>query len=112
MKENLVQYGLPFEIIRAIDSDSLKVDQIENLTTEWCSAHCTKSMIAISLSHMKVWQKISQSNYKWHLVLEDDIHFTDESIAYLKELETIQHDIPDVFILNMTNHRSKKADKA
>lgn len=84
---NLKKYGVKFKRFDAIDGKDLSIDEINNVTTTMCRYFlCNRSIIGCAMSHITLWKEISQYNDKWHLVLEDDAEFTDQTINLLNEL--------------------------
>lgn len=44
---------------------------------------CNRSIIGCAISHITLWGTVSQSNDKWHLILEDGAEFTDGTLIRL-----------------------------
>jgi hypothetical protein len=54
---------------------------------------------------MYVWDIISRSQDKWHMILEDDVEFNDESIMHVNELWEELSTNPDVdAVINLNCH--------
>lgn len=85
---NLHAYGVEFTRVPGIYGASLTPEQLQKYTTTACrSLTCSKSIIGCALSHMKTWNIIAQAPaHTWHLVLEDDVSFTDTTIQKLDML--------------------------
>jgi GR25 family glycosyltransferase involved in LPS biosynthesis len=100
---NLKSYGIPYRRIPAVDGKDMSQAELEKVTT-WASRTilCTPSIIGCALSHMHTWDIVSRSQDKWHLVLEDDVAITDETIKYLHALSKIEKNIPKDSIINLS----------
>ena len=97
---NLRGFGIKYELFNAIDGKKLTNEQISDITTPACRyLLCSKAMIGCSLSHINLWHLISQSQDKWHLVLEDDARFTAKTMDFFDKLaksSVVEED--DIFI--------------
>lgn len=81
VSKNLSKYDIPFKRIEAVDGSKLTNEELEKVSSLTCRhLLCSKGIIALGLSHMKVWRIIAQSSEPWHLILEDDVHFRDDSV--------------------------------
>jgi GR25 family glycosyltransferase involved in LPS biosynthesis len=47
---------------------------------------CNRSIIGCAMSHINLWKIISNSNDKWHLILEDDAEFNDKTVHLINSL--------------------------
>lgn len=84
---NLSKFNIKYKRFNAIDAKKLSMKEINENTTEMCRyLTCNKSVIGCGMSHYNVWNIISKSVDKWHLILEDDIEFTEETIKFLDDL--------------------------
>ena len=103
---NLNKYNIKFQRIQAIEGKKLSQEEINQHTTELCRKFlCTKGIIGSSLSHMYVWDIISRSQDKWHMILEDDVEFNHESIMHVNELWEELSTNPDVdAVINLNCH--------
>lgn len=102
---NFNKYGIKFKRFDAIDGKQLSIDEINNTTTKMCRYFlCNRSIIGCAMSHIALWKEISESDNKWHLVLEDDIEFTDETINFLKKIQnsSIMNEDNIIISLNCT----------
>lgn len=90
ISENLARYNVTFTRIPAINGKDLSSNELVQKTTYACRNYlCTKGVIGSGLSHMKTWETIASSRTSldtWHLVLEDDIEFTDATLQQLDKL--------------------------
>lgn len=85
---NLRKYNIKYQKFNAVDGRKLSMDEINNNVTKKCRyINCTKSHVGCAMSNIGLWKEISESSDKWHLILEDDIEFTDETIRILNLLE-------------------------
>ena len=85
---NLKKYNINYKRFNAIDGKNLSLDIINNNTTLLCRYFlCNRSLIGCALSHITLWEEISKQEDKWHLILEDDIEFSNNTIKFLKKLE-------------------------
>jgi GR25 family glycosyltransferase involved in LPS biosynthesis len=75
-KKAIQQSALEPVLIQAIDGKDLSTDQIANCANPWFIQNFTgeklRGVVGCSLSHMKVWEIISESEQKYHLIFEDD----------------------------------------
>ena len=86
---NLKKFGIKYQRFNAVEGQKLSLKDInDNVTTKCRYLSCTKSMIGNAMSHIAIWKEImvSESSDKWHLILEDDAEFTDETINFLNKL--------------------------
>jgi len=85
--KNLKKYGISYKRFNAVDGKKMSDDEISQMTTSACRyLLCNKSIIGCAMSHISLWNIISQSSDKWHLVLEDDIEFTNKTIDFINAL--------------------------
>ena len=85
--DNLKKFGIKYQRFNAVDGGKLPMSEIDNNTTLMCRyLFCTRSIIGCAMSHIALWKMIAESPDKWHLILEDDAEFTNETIKFLNEL--------------------------
>ena len=74
ISKNMMNYGLQFERISAVNGKQLSHKQIKNYATDTCSNFlCSSSIIGCSLSHQKIWKMLLNDNYAdYYIVMEDD----------------------------------------
>lgn len=87
--ENLNKYDLTFDRFSAIYGKNLSDEEIDKYTTFLCQyATCNKAIIGCFLSHLTLWKQIYESTNidKWHLILEDDAEFNDNSVTIIKSI--------------------------
>lgn len=100
---NLKQYNINFQRIPAVDGKKLTAQEVHDNTTLMCrTILCSMSVIGCALSHKRVWEKIAQSNDKWHMVCEDDITFTQTTITFLDDLSKCANGLPDELFINLS----------
>ena len=79
--------------IPAIVGKDLTSDEINKVGTTFCKNFCTRTMIAIFLSHKKAWQTVIDNNDKYAIIMEDDCelddNFKDELGLTLNELSIV-----------------------
>lgn len=86
------QYKIGMDITRvpAIVGEDLTTEQITQQTTTFCRYFCTRTMIAIFLSHKALWQKMLDNGDKYAIIMEDDCeldeNFGNEVSKTLQEL--------------------------
>lgn len=71
-KKRLAKHHLSFARFPAVNADAIKFD--DSTVTALCGAMCTNVMIAIFLSHRKMWQHIVDNNIEKAIIFEDDIN--------------------------------------
>jgi GR25 family glycosyltransferase involved in LPS biosynthesis len=85
--------GMGITRIPAIVGNELTPDQIEKQTTTFSRYFCTRTMIAIFLSHRKAWQKMLDNGDKYAIIMEDDCelkeNFGQEVSKTLQELKDV-----------------------
>lgn len=73
----LAKHGIKgYERFRAVDGGKLTETDMERVSY-LCHSICPKRMLAISLSHMAMWQKIADESVSSALILEDDVEFVE-----------------------------------
>lgn len=99
---NLKKFGIKYQRFNAVDGKKLSMGEIDRITTTSCRYMiCNRSSIGCAISHITLWGIISQSNDKWHLVLEDDAEFTDETIDFVNKLSKSSLMDDDNIIINL-----------
>jgi GR25 family glycosyltransferase involved in LPS biosynthesis len=68
----------PLERIDAIDAKHLTINQLCGHSTSMCCNFCVPSMIAVGMSHRKVWNKMLDDGTNTALVFEDDFLLPDD----------------------------------
>lgn len=102
---NLNKYNIKFHRISAVEGKKLSTEDIHKNTTPLCrTLLCSKGIIGSGLSHMKTWNLISKSQERWHLVLEDDVEFTDNSIVLINTLYNNIKDTDIDALININCH--------
>lgn len=100
---NLKKFNIKYERFDAIDGRKLSLDDIDRDTTFMCRYFlCNRSIIGCAMSHIALWDIISKSNSKWHLILEDDIEFSNETIDFINELSKTTIIDEDNIIINLS----------
>ena len=103
MHKNLNSLGIQYKRISAVDGEKLSIEEIEKYADIMCrTVLCSRSIIGCALSHMNAWKNIRDSNDKWHLILEDDIEITDETLQFLNDLYKIEDELGDDVIINLS----------
>jgi GR25 family glycosyltransferase involved in LPS biosynthesis len=64
--------GMDITRVSAIVAKDLTTEQIKQQTTTFCRYFCTRTMIAIFLSHKASWQKMLDNGDEYAIVMEDD----------------------------------------
>lgn len=64
--------GMDITRVPAIVAKDLTAEQIKQQTTTFCRYFCTRTMIAIFLSHKASWQKMLDNGDEYAIVMEDD----------------------------------------
>lgn len=84
---NLKKYHIKYNKINAVDGKNLSTDEIKKNTAKICRyLLCNKSVVGCAMSHYTLWSQIANSSKKWHLVLEDDAEFTDDTLDFFDKL--------------------------
>ncbi|MCC5780744.1 glycosyltransferase family 25 protein [Nitratireductor sp. B36] len=96
MKEQLVRQHVDFERIRAVDGRKLDMHQYQN-------ACITPGEIGCFLSHRIAWRTLCNSSDAFALVLEDDVHLSDDFAHFAKHAAWIPDDV--AFITLETTHQ-------
>lgn len=95
-KKAIHQSGLEPKIVEAIDGKNLSTDQIKNYVSPWVFEHFSGEKLCglagCSLSHFKVWEMISKSLDKYHLIFEDDARPVNK--VALKHLSSLWSNMP------------------
>lgn len=100
---NLKKFGIKYIKFNAVDGKKLTTEEIDKVTTIPCRyLLCNRSIVGCAMSHIGVWKMISESNDKWHLILEDDAVFTDETIKFLNNLSKSPVIDNDNIIISLT----------
>jgi GR25 family glycosyltransferase involved in LPS biosynthesis len=83
--------NIKFERFSGIKVSDLSQNILDKYVPEETQKYGTDGMIGCGLSHLFVWQDAIKKNYKNILVLEDDVHFTDDFNEYL---DNIMEELP------------------
>lgn len=87
-QENLI--GKKLIRIPAVNGNELSEQDIKNSTTTFCNNFCTKTMIGIYLSHLKVYKQIIDNGDKYALIMEDDCEIIP---TFQQDLQVILDDL-------------------
>ncbi|MBL7718062.1 MAG: glycosyltransferase family 25 protein [Flavipsychrobacter sp.] len=87
MEQHLGQMGIPFEIIRAIDGNTLPDGFMQQPLGR--QIELSKSELGCMLSHLKAYKALAESDHEFALVLEDDILITELNMPAM--FETLKH---------------------
>lgn len=99
---NLKSHNIQYKRFSAIDGSALPQYEINNITTPLCRyLLCNRSIVGCAMSHVRLWESISQSPDRWHLVLEDDAQFTNQTINVLRILSQSPVIDQDNIIINL-----------
>lgn len=82
---NFSETGIKLNRWTGVLGTDLSDKQISEITTPFCNAMCSYSMIGCALSHIGIWRHIVKNNLTNVLVLEDDAYPVDNFNALLKE---------------------------
>ena len=96
-----------YEFIDAIDKNELTTE-FENLKKNKKTQIITAGHYACSKSHIKVLNKILDSEYENVLILEDDVMFRDNFIEKINNLQISNYDI--VYFGGLINHNKLYVD--
>lgn len=100
---NLRKFNVKYSRFNAIDGKELSQDEIKLNTSFWCRYFlCNRSIIGCAMSHITLWNIISKSEAKWHLILEDDVEFTNETINFINKLAKTSIVDEDNIIINLS----------
>ena len=96
IRARLNELNIGFERIEAFDGSNLSDDEYNSLTYPYnhpCrvrfTRELTKGEVGCFISHRKCWQKLVNSNEDYAVILEDDLHISDEAKQFLENLETV-----------------------
>ena len=64
--------GMKITRLPAIVGKDLTTAEINTVGTTFCKYFCTRTMIAIFLSHKKAWQTMIDNDDKYSIIMEDD----------------------------------------
>ena len=78
--------NIKFERFPGLKVSDLSQNILDKYIPEEIQKYGTNGMIGCGLSHLFIWQDAIQKNYKNILVLEDDVHFTDDFNEYLEHV--------------------------
>lgn len=85
--------GMKITRLPAIVGKDLTTAEINTVSTTFCKYFCTRTMIAIFLSHKKAWQTMIDNGDKYAIIMEDDCelddHFQYEVNNTLGELSNV-----------------------
>ena len=87
--------GLEFRVQEGvIGSELTRMEILEKVNLRGCKARLgqeiTKASIGAGLSHQRVYREINHAEYKWALILEEDVHLSDfNAQQILKALQLI-----------------------
>mgnify|MGYP000023208916 FL=1 len=85
--------GMDITRVSAIVGKDLTTEEIKKQTTTFCRYFCTRTMIAIFLSHKASWQKMLDNGDKYAIIMEDDCelhnNFGKEVSKTINELRVI-----------------------
>ena len=100
MQKELSALGVQYERVTAIDGQTLSNKKIQSLTPYqysksklWFPYKLSKAEYACFLSHRKCWKKLIESPEEYALILEDDIKFIPDTIAFFKNSDWIPNDV-------------------
>jgi GR25 family glycosyltransferase involved in LPS biosynthesis len=88
------EYNLNPILIEGVDGSKLTNSEINQNTTLLCSMFCPKSVIGISMSHIKSWKEFIKSKQKLAVFFEDDVVFIDN---FRKKLDDVIENTPSDF---------------
>ena len=95
--------GIKFERFPGVKVSDLSQNILDKYIPEEIQKYGTNGMIGCGLSHLFIWQNAVKNNYRNILVLEDDVHFTDDFTQYLQNIcEEIPNDY-DILYLHGDN---------
>jgi glycosyl transferase family 25 len=95
--------GIKFERFPGVKVSDLSQNILDKYIPEEIQKYGTNGMIGCGLSHLFIWQNAVKNNYRNILVLEDDVHFTDDFTQYLQNVcEEIPNDY-DILYLHGDN---------
>jgi glycosyl transferase family 25 len=93
MIEQLNRLQLDWELVEAIDAQSLTDQQIAShcapMSTEMRQRYLTRGAIGCALSHIKALQIILMRGYERACILEDDLLLPEDFPSILTEMETL-----------------------
>jgi GR25 family glycosyltransferase involved in LPS biosynthesis len=95
--------GIKFERFPGVKVSDVSQNILDKYIPEEIQKYGTNGMIGCGLSHLFIWQNAVKNNYRNILVLEDDVHFTDDFNQYLQNVcEEIPNDY-DILYLHGDN---------
>lgn len=100
IRARLNELNIGFERIEAFDGSNLSDDEYNSLTYPYnhqCrvrfTRELTKGEVGCFISHRKCWQKLVNSNEDYAVILEDDLHISDEAKQFLENLDWLPSNI-------------------
>lgn len=85
--------GIPFERFTAVDGDRLPAEEIEALTFRRLDYRAlTPSEVGCFLSHHRCWERIAAGSDNFAAIFEDDVDFSRNGTACLKDATWIPSD--------------------
>ena len=93
VREQLERFSLPFERVSAVDGKSLRRIEIFRKCSQLHAfaihnRYLMRGEIGCALSHLEVYRRMAAENVDLALVLEDDVEFTEEFPAVLRNGES------------------------
>ncbi len=84
----------------AVDGSKLKIDDPRLSIFKENTFNSRRGIIGSSLSHMRLWKDLTESEYKYYLIFEDDIRFSETFMKYLNYLlqQLTLKELPLVFL--------------
>ena len=107
--KNLLQFNI--EIFKGIDGSNIDKSFLDRenikIRSNWKNPYTknviTKGEIGCALSHIKIWETIIERNYKYTLIIEDDIvfenNFVEKVKGYFNQINNLNFDF-DLFYLS------------
>jgi GR25 family glycosyltransferase involved in LPS biosynthesis len=86
------KFNIKFERFSGVNPLKLSEEELEKYVTKNCQNMCSNGLIGCGISHMKIYEKALENNYKNILILEDDVYFT---IDLYKVLDNAMKELPD-----------------
>lgn len=96
METQMINQGMDYEIINAVDGSSYEKSKVSWL----CDKFCTNTMIGCMLSHIKCWEYIVEKDLDYALILEDDVKLQDDVVKESKKLiDSVKNDTWDIILI-------------
>lgn len=100
VQEQADRLGLTIEFIDAVAGNSLSDDELQKCTYDYPACHLTKGEIGCALSHLKIYEKMTNENIGHALILEDDAVLSDSINEHIKNIIKSNNNKPNIYLLS------------